>query len=51
MKIRLALEFSIERKKKHDTSPEIPEILEFSGATTEIHTQPRYSGFSIPEED
>lgn len=47
MRIRLALTLDIERKSRE---PEAPEVYEYSGSTTEVHQQPRYAGFAVPEE-
>lgn len=49
MKIKFSVSLSFERAPKEE--PETPDILEFAGSTTEIHTQPRYAGFAVPEDE
>ena len=55
MKIQISLSFEFtggkkgkSRKSTNSGSEEIPEILEFSGSTTEVRAQPSYIGFALP---
>ena len=54
MRIKFSISLEISRRGVKDVTnvkEEAPEVLEHSGSTTEIRSQPTYLGFAIPDEE